>query len=222
MSSYPLTASELVLLKGDAFAKQAPLGGNIDLLHVDAKVSAAELGQVMLAVAFLACERVSTVRLEVRPKRALMGLRTVDALYAEPGDGGYAWPAPSIEAALQPLAMEWAEDKAQNEVSNVVYSLFGEDSPNPWNTLLTRVKGDLAARGLLRAIEERTLKLFTTTRYTLPDITAALAERQTVASLQALLDDCERARPQVWKLMLAGLKKAANQRTSRNATSDTD
>ena len=219
--SYPLTASELVLLKGDHFAKQVVLG-NIDLLHVDAKVSAAQLGEAMLAVAFLACERVGTLRLEVRPKRAFLGLRTVDTLYAEPGDGGYAWPKPSIEASLHPLAVEWAEDKAQNEVTNIVYTLLREDSGAPWQALIERAKADMAARGLLRTSEQRTLKIFTTTRYHLPDATAGLAARQSVGSLQALLDDCQRTRPQVWKLLTAGLKKAVSQRTERAANTDTD
>ena len=219
--SYPLTASELVLLKGDHFAKHVVMG-NVDLLHVDAKVSAAELGQSMVAVAFLACERVGTVRLEVRPKRAFLGLRTVDTLYAEPGDGGYAWPKPSIEGSLHPLAMEWAEDKAQNEVTNIVHTLFREDCANPWEALIERTKADLAARGLLRTSEQRALKVFTSVRYHLPDTTAGLAARQSEASLQALLDDCQRTRPQVWKFLIAGLKKAASQRTERATNTDTD
>jgi len=219
--SYPLTASELVLLKGDHFAKHVVMG-NVDLLHVDAKVSAAQLGETMLAVAFLACERVGTVRLEVRPKRAFLGLRTVDTLYAEPGDGGYAWPKPSIEATLQPLALEWAEDKAQNEVANIVYTLLREDSVNPWQALIDRVKADMAARGLLQTSEQRTLKVFTSIKYHLPEATAGLAARQSEGSLQALLDECQRTRPQVWKLLLAGLKRAANQRTERSTETDTD
>jgi len=219
--SYPLTASELVLLKGDHFAKHVAMG-NIDLLHVDAKVSAAELGQAMVAVAFLACERVGTVRLEVRPKRAFFGLRTVDTLYAEPGDGGYAWPKPSIEGSLFGLATEWAEDKAQNEIANIVHTLFREDSVNPWQTLIERTKGDLAARGLLRASEQRALRVFTSVRYHIPETTAGLAARQSEASLQALLDDCQNTRPQVWKLLVAGLNKAASNRTERATNIDTD
>jgi len=218
---YPLTASELVLLKGEHFAKHVAMG-NVDLLHVDAKVSAAQLGEAMLAEAFLACERVGTLRLEVRPKRAFLGLRTVDALYAEPGDGGYSWPKPSIEASLQPLAMEWAENKAQNEVTNIVYSLFREDSANPWQALIARVKADMAARGLLETSEQRTLKVFTSVRYHLPEPIAALAARQSEASLQALLDDCQRTRPLVWKLLVAGLKKAAAQRTEHGTDTDVD
>lgn len=219
--SYPLTASELVLLKGEHFSRHVA-SGNVDLLHIDAKVSAAELGRSMLAVAFLACERVGTLRLEIRPKRAFLGLRTVDTLYAEPGDGGYAWPKPSIEASLYPLAVEWAEDKAQNEVTNIVHTLFREDSTNPWQALIERTKADLAARGMLRTSEQRALKVFTSVRYHLPDTTTSLAARQSETSLQALMDDCERTRPQVWKLLIAGLNKAASQRTERATNIDTD
>lgn len=214
LGSYPLTASELVLLQGDQFAKRV-LMGNIALLHVDASVSAAQLGEAMLAVAFLACERVGTLRLEVRPKKAFLGLRTVDTLYAEPGDGGYAWPRPSIEASLHPLAVEWAEAKAQNEINNIVHTLLREDSDAPWQALIERVKTDMAARGLLQATEQRTLKIFTTTKYHLPETTAGLAARQSASSLQALLDDCQRTRPQVWKLLAAGFKKAVSQRTEK-------
>ncbi|HHX42570.1 MAG TPA: hypothetical protein GX714_01085 [Chloroflexi bacterium] len=219
--SYPLTASELVLLKGEHFAKRAPRG-NVDLLHTGAKVSAAELGQRMVAVAFLACERVGTVRLEVRPKRAFFGLRTVDTLYAEPGDGSYAWPTPSIEGSLRSLAVEWAEDKAQNEIANIVHTLLREDSPDPWHALIERVKSDLAARGLLRTAEQRTLRVFDPIRYHLPETTASLAARQSETSLQEILDECQRTRPPVWKLLLTGLDKAASQRTERLTNTDTD
>ena len=51
----PLSASELVLLNGEKFAKKVMMG-NIQLVHSEESVSVAQLGQAMLAAAFLAAE----------------------------------------------------------------------------------------------------------------------------------------------------------------------
>ena len=68
VSTAPLSPSELVLLKGEQFAKKS-FSGNIKLLHIDNKVSAKEIGQVMLMVALLANEQTGTVHLEVGQKK---------------------------------------------------------------------------------------------------------------------------------------------------------
>ncbi len=46
--------------------------------------------QALLAAALLAGERTGAFRLEVRKKKALLGLRQVDSLYARPAGGEVA------------------------------------------------------------------------------------------------------------------------------------
>ena len=214
-----LTPSEVVFFNGQEFAKQV-LIGNVTLMHVDAKVSAAELGLAMLRAAFLGAERSGALRLEVRQKKALLGLARRDTLYAEPLGGAPAWPEPSFESKLVQLAAQWKAANGSNEVSNIIVALLGQDSANPWQSLAEIIKSQLAQRGLLRAIQERKLKIFVSTRYELPESTAAMLLRQPVAPVQDLLADCQHNRPQVWKLLEAHIRRAIQQRTEQSDSSD--
>jgi hypothetical protein len=215
----PFTPSELVFFHGEAFANQV-LMGNVELLHTDAKVSAAQLGQAMLMAAFLGMEQAGAIRPEVREKKALLGLRSVPVLYAELPDAPIAWPAPSLEseiARLVPITKSW---KAQNRVSNLVYGVLGEDSSAPWQSLCDLIKGYLAQRDLLTKVTERKLKVFTVTHYELPDSTAALILRHPAEPVQALLQACETLRPQLWKLLVGEFKLAIAQRTEKSDSDD--
>ncbi len=44
------------------------------LLHIEGKVKARELGSALWTAAYLAKEQVGNIRLETRPKKALLGL----------------------------------------------------------------------------------------------------------------------------------------------------
>jgi hypothetical protein len=81
------------------------------------------------------------------------------------------------------------------------------------------LKAGMAERGMLDATDEKKLKLFTVTRYTLPERTARLIKGQSVGPVKALLDNCASTRPEVWKLLESGIKKAISARTEK---SDTD
>jgi len=215
----PLTPSELVLLNGQLFAEKAWVG-NVNLLHTEAKVSAKQLGRAMFAAAFLAAERAGSIRLEVRPKKVLLGLGKADALFADPGDPAVAWPEQSLEGRLRGWAEWWQRAKGQNEVSNVLYSLLGQDSADPCQEAVEMVKAGLAARGLLRKVEERKLKILTFAHYELPESTAAMLLRQPVEPVQQMLAECQSARPQVWKLLSAGINKAIKMRTEQMEADD--
>ena len=69
----PLAPSELVLFKGEQFAKKS-FSGNIKLLHTDIKVSAKRVGQAIMLAALLANEQTGAVRLEVGRKKGSHGL----------------------------------------------------------------------------------------------------------------------------------------------------
>jgi hypothetical protein len=82
------------------------------------------------------------------------------------------------------------------------------------------VKAGLAARGLLRKVEERKLKILTFAHYELPESTAAMLLRQPVEPVQQMLAECQSARPQVWKLLSAGINKAIKMRTEQMEADD--
>ena len=215
----PFTPSELVLLNGQLFAEKAWVG-NVSLLHTEAKVSATQLGQAMFAAAFLAADQAGSISLEVRQKKVLMGLGKADALFADPGDPAIPWPEPSLEGRLHGLAERWQQNKGQSEVANVLYSLLGQDSLNPWQEAVDLVKAGLAARGLLRKVEERKLKILVFSHYELPESTSAMLLAQPVESVQQLLAGCKSSRPQVWKLLMAGINKAVQRRTEQVGAED--
>jgi hypothetical protein len=75
------------------------------------------------------------------------------------------------------------------------------------------MKAGMAKRGMLDATDEKKLKIFTVTHYALPERTARLIKGQSIGPVKALLDNCERIRPEVWEKLVSGIKKAITART---------
>ena len=214
-----LTPSEVVFLNGEKFAKKVTLG-NIELMHTDAKVSQTDLGLAILMAAVLADEQVGAFRLETQERKAMLGLRKVRKLFAIPATPSQALPEHSLEATFSALAAQLTPQE-DDDISTLFYVWLGEDSFAPWNTAFERLKAGMAQRGLLEAAEEKKLKVFTVTNYTLPERTARLLQGQSSQPVKALLENCQRARPEVWKLLESGIKKAISDRTEKTDT-DTD
>lgn len=214
-----LTPSELVLLNGERFAKKVMLG-NLKLLHSDESVSAAQLGLAMLTAAFLANEQIGAIRFDKRKKKAMLGLRKVDSLFALAGVTDITWPAPSLESDILTLVGRSREDEELWDVSNIVYAWLREDSGSPWGSAVELVKSDMASRGLLDEIKEKKLKILTTTRYELPYSTSDLSREYPVAPVESLLKTSESGRPDLWKLLTDQIKSAIKARTEQDDTSD--
>jgi hypothetical protein len=219
--NYPLAPSELVLLKGDRFAKKAMLG-NIQLLHTDASVSVSQLGQAALAAAIAACQQAGDIRLELRQKKVTFGLRKVTTLAAVPTGDAVNWPEHSLEAQVAPIAGKLQADGDRNTVSDVIYAWLREDASVPWQQALELIMSGMAERGALEAEKQTKLKVFTTTKYHLPEGTAGLAEQHSDEPLQALLADCQREQPQIWDALLKELKSAIKARTTQDESSSMD
>src|SRR5512135_3159717 len=122
-----LTPSELVYLNGEKFAQKAGVFNKIKLMHVDLSVNDAQLVQMTVAAAFLANEQAGTLRLELRSKKALFGLTSVQALYAEPGAAQRQWPPDTLEAVLPPYAERFKAEKNTNEVYSILYAWMRAD-----------------------------------------------------------------------------------------------
>lgn len=210
-----LTPSEMVFLNGEKFAKKVMVG-NIDLMHMDAKVSMAGLGEAVLKVAFLACDATGAVRLEAREKKVMLGLRKAETLYVDPTSAAVEWPAPSLEAEMIALSKQLQSVEGKNEVSNIIHAWIGEDSVNPWQRVFERLKALMAGRGMLETTEEKKLKVFTVTRYELPPATAAMAESQPIDPIRELLASFERQRGKEYTLLEKGIKSAIQSRTERD------
>lgn len=211
---HPLTPSELVFLNGEAFAKKVTLG-NVDLMHSGGKVSLAQLGAAILSAALLACEQAGAFRLEFKERKAMLGLRKVQALVAVPASPGKLLPEHSLEAGFADLAARLApQDK--NDIYTILYTWLGHDTASPWNTILDLLKASMARRSVLDATEEKKLKLFTVTHYSLPERTIRLVKGQAVGPVKAMLESCQRSRPEVWKELESGIQKAIKARTEQH------
>ena len=211
----PLSPSELVLLNGEKFAKKVMMG-NIQLMHMEASVSAAQLGQAILVCAILVLESSGNLQLEARQEKALFGLRKVTNLYGNPTPNPVEWPETCPESQLLQIAGRLKEKDGGNQVTNMIYTWLKADSGAPWQTTIELVKSGMAQRGLLAAFEEKKLKVFTQTRYELPDSTKSLAAQLPVQPIQQLLSNCESYRKDIWDLLVKQIKKAIKDRTEQS------
>jgi hypothetical protein len=198
-----LAPSEVVYLEGDRFA---PAGGVFSgyRLPGGASVSKRELAQQLYAAAFLAAEQAGTLTLAVRPKRTLLGLRTVQALYADPTGRTNPHPHNSLERYLPRLALR------QNEVWRILHELLHECA-DPYAEAVHLVGTTLADRGLLEVNRSKLLGVFTRTEIHLPERTESLAAGR-VSEVQTLLFECQQARPDLWRMLITDIAKGISSR----------
>ena len=197
-----LTPSEVVFLKAETFAPKGGLLDKYKLLDTPIEIAKKQLALNAYAAAFLASDCAGGARLEPRSKKVLMGLRSIQALYAEPGLDSTGWPQASLEGHLQSLARRLQAQKGQNEVVNVVYALLGQDDYDPFGFAINLIRAGLAQRGLLKTVDEKRLKVVTVRTYHLPEATANLAATRE-AQIQALLAGCRDQRPELWSLLVS-------------------
>ncbi len=161
VSDLHLTPSELVYLNGEKFAQKAGVFNKIKLMHLDMSVNDTQLVQMTVAAAFLANEQAGTLRLELKSKKALFGLASVQALYAEPCGPQPQWPPDTLEAILPAYAGRFKAEKNTNEVYSILYAWMGEDCMSPFGEVINRIQYGLGVRNLLGMREEKKLKIFT-------------------------------------------------------------
>lgn len=213
--SKTLSPCELVLLNGEQFAKKVMIG-NFQLMHTEASVSFSQLAEAMLAAAALSVESSGNLEYEVRSEKAMFGLRKVQALYVTPTGKDNPWPAHSLESQLIEIATRFESEGESSRVSDLIYSWLRQDSASPWQSSIEMVQAGLAERGLLDSTESTKLKVFTTTNYSLPESTAALASQSPIEPVQNLLSNTENNNKDFWDLLIKEIKSAIKQRTEQD------
>ncbi|HYG57449.1 MAG TPA: DUF4339 domain-containing protein [Symbiobacteriaceae bacterium] len=203
-----LAPSELVLLHAEKFASKAGLisNGNFKLLHMEAEVSQEEVGKALFAVALLANEQQGVLQLKLTQKKALLGLRNVTVLVAEPAGGTVAWPHGSYEAVIAEMVAE-----APREVADFYYTLLEDDSTNPWWESVHNAITAMDKRGLL--LREETKKLIgKSVRLRARPEVISMAASQDISWIQQLLGYTQQARPDVWQLLQKAISSAYSRR----------
>jgi hypothetical protein len=206
-----LTPSERVLVFGDRFSTPAGMLGHGEVvLSTGSKVDADRLAQNLFAAAFLANEQAGAIGLELRQGKAMFGLMKTQKLHAVPGPKQVNWPQGSLEAVIA------ASVQPQPKVEDLVRGILGQRSNSPAQRICAQVKAALAARGVLHAEEKKTLKVFTSVAYSLPDTTRAAMEQTGAGHVEQMLRACEQQRPQLWAELIRSIKAAITWMTETN------
>lgn len=208
-----ITPSERVLLFGDRFTPQAGMLGTKEVvLTSGVKVDADKLAAAMLAAAFLANEQAGALGLEVRQGKAMFGLMKTEHLHAVPGPKQVGWPNGTLEQVISRSVA------TQPKVDDLVSGVIQERSASPGQALCQRAKIALAARDVLAAEEKKTLKIFTTVAFSLPDASRAAAEQSGWAHVQQMLQNCQQQRPQLWNALTKNIQASINWMTQSSDT----
>lgn len=212
-----LTASEQVYLQGEKFAEKGVFLNKYKLMHTDEQVSLSDLVTKVVAAACLASEKAGAIRLEVRKKKAMLGLAKVTTIYAEPLTRS-DFPRGSLEANIFDLATHYQLMKGQNEIWMLVYAWLRMDVVSPWARAAELIQAGLGERQLVDVISEKKLKIFTTTRYELPESIRSLAAAAPVQPVQQLFADCRTGRPELWELLVKQIKQGVEKRKETDTT----
>lgn len=204
-----LTPSEIMVLRGDRFAEPAGmLGYREEVLTSGIKVSTEKLARPLLMAALFANREAGALRLEVQQRKAMFGLVSREVAVAHPGPSPAPWPEGTLERTLAAMA-----SGGPVEVYDMVMRLIGQDRRDPSGWVIGMVKAGLAGRGLLEVEEKKTLLVFTSAKFLLPEGTRALAESAPVERLQGHLERWQREQPQLWAAMEKGVRSAITFRT---------
>lgn len=179
--------SELVVLFGDRFTPEAGmLASKEEVLTSGAKVNSQKLMNAAVGAAVWAAHRAGAARLELRQGKALFGLVKTQKLHVVSGTGASPFPAHSLESAI----VEGAQSGP--ELQKLLQAWIGAEVMDVPGRALGKIKEGMAERGLLGREQRKTMMVFTTAGYTLPDASRAAAERASLDAVQSLLRDAER------------------------------
>lgn len=198
-----LAPSEVVVLFGDRFAKEA---GMLTTRH-ESFVSGKKVGNedvtvAALSAAFLAAEQAGAIRLHIEQRKMVFGLIKTEVLRAEPGSGAEPWPEGTLEARIVHEVMHKPAD-----VDDVVAEVIGEDKhSDPAKFLLDLGRMALATRDVLHAEEETHLKFFKHLKFVLPPDVAAQLDAAEAERVHAMLEAAEHARPELYKKLVKSIK----------------
>lgn len=204
----PLSPTEVIFLHADRFASPAGmLNESVELLHVPQKVKAGELGQAIMATAFLATEQAGAITLAVREQKALFGLKTNKVLEVGRGAGGAQFPPDSFEASIAMLVQQ-----GQSSVSEIVYQLLLEDSPIPAGRPYWLIQGNLVRKGMIYQHEKKGMLGVVTYSYSLSEQAVQLGRTSDPTPWLQLLGHTQQARNEIWAALASGIQSGFTRR----------
>jgi hypothetical protein len=142
------SASDIVYLFGDRFAKKARMGG-AQLIYGGNKVNLSDLGDKLVLAAFADLANRGCLGLEAVEEKKLGLLTSRDVLVTRLTSP--AEPLYGLEAAI------WDNitgDPKKDRVRPIISRITGGTCPNPWNDLVGLAKNGLVEQGYLNVDKE--------------------------------------------------------------------
>jgi hypothetical protein len=142
------SASDIVYLFGDRFAKKARMGG-AQLIYGGSKVKLSDLGDKLALAAFAGLASGGYLGLEAVEEKKLGLFTSRDVLVtrlSSPREPLYG-----LEAAIWDSI---SGDPKQDRVRPIISRITGGTCPNPWNDLVGMAKNGLAEQGYLSVDKE--------------------------------------------------------------------
>ncbi|HWI53446.1 MAG TPA: DUF4339 domain-containing protein [Symbiobacteriaceae bacterium] len=205
-----LTPSEVVLLFADQFAGEGSLlkGGNWTTLTTGAKVGYTDLTAALLSAALLANEQAGAIRLRMAPKKAMFGLKTVNAIYVEYVQDPPEWP----EGSLEWIAVEGMRGMQPREAADLFTGMLLMDSSYPHTLAANIASVGLEKRALLSTEEKKKLLIISTMNFRVTDQTRQAMEACPSGPVRQLLDQCRQTRPDIYQGLVEAAAKAIGNR----------
>jgi hypothetical protein len=205
-----LTPSEIILLNPEQFAAEGTMlkGGSFQSLTSPAKAGHQELTTALLAVALLANEQAGNVRLSVVQKKAMLGLKTVNAVKVELAGETVNWPKATFEWFVHEGVR-----KGPREASDLFTQMLLTNSQYPWSLASMIACASLAERGFLIGEEKKKLLVLKTVNYKVAPHTAEAMAANPPGPVRQLLDQCRQARPDLYQAIELSVKTAISNRT---------
>lgn len=210
-----LTPSEVVFLMADRFASEGRVLDKYRMLGKEVDVSKRQLSVQIFAAALVANQTVGAIELRAQERKALLGLRTTRVLLAEPTSAATRWPEGCLERAIISAAEETKAYKGRNEVRKIVFEVLKEDQVDPHSFAIDAVKHGLVRRGLVTKTEQKKLKVFSVSHYSLPEETLHLAALH-ADSVTQLLGSFRNSRPSEWSLLLGQIETGIQLRRAQD------
>ncbi|MCX6055407.1 MAG: hypothetical protein NTZ74_10945 [Chloroflexi bacterium] len=212
LTDFSFTPSELVLLQGEFFAPEAQPKGGHQLLCSDLIVNGHHLAGMMTAAAILANEEEGAIDIEVRQQnKGVFFTKQVSQLFIRPKGQSPNWSGYTLESAILFMAGQLFAQQGDTSVRNVLCSILMEDRPEPWQKIIEFVEWGLASSNWLMPVEGDAAAAFQTP-FICPEKVRELAFAQPLDPIRRLLSNCKKNTPETWKLLLAEINQALQDR----------
>jgi len=194
------SASDIVYLFGDRFARKARVGG-AKLLYGGNKVKLSDLANILMVAAFADLASRGYVGLEAVKEKKL-GLFTsrdvqVSRLSA-PGEALYG-----LDAAIWD---KLSDDPKEDRVRPIISRILGGEQMNPWSDIADVAKSGLAEQGYFN-VEKEELRLRPDKYHWSANEELILPHEGGVDEVKAMLSSLESREPALYKQLQDSVKK---------------